>query len=300
MSHNLALNAGKAFADLSPELRHTLGLFDIQAKDWDVMRTSIREDGDGRAFMVPDSMPEAQAMKLRRYIVDRAETAVLEPDADARAMLRQGTRPGTAIGELARFIAQFKGFSVGFTRQVLGREVYGRGPEAFAAGSVRGLAKLITASTVMGYAAMTVKDALKGKSPRDPKDKNTYIKAFLQGGGAGIYGDFLFGEWNRFGQTPTESLAGPTIGTAAATARLWSRLIRGEADAGEALRLAQNNTPFLNLFYTRMALDYLILYDMQEAISPGTLRRMEQRTRKEYGQTFLVSPTQDRIKPFTD
>jgi hypothetical protein len=300
MSHNLALNAGKAFSDLSPDLQRTFALFDIGAKDWDAMRASVRKDEGGTEFMVPDSMPEAEAMKFRRYIVDRAETAVLEPDADARAMMRQGTRPGTVIGELARFIAQFKGFSVSYTRQILGREVYGRGPEAFAAGSVRGLAKLIVASTVMGYAAMTVKDMLKGKSPRDTKDPKTYLKAFVQGGGAGIYGDYLFGEWNRFGQSPLESLAGPTLSTGNDALRLWSRLRSGEADAGDALRLAQNNTPFLNLFYTRMALDYLILYDMQEAIAPGTLRRMEKRTRDEYGQTFLLSPVSDRAQPFTD
>jgi hypothetical protein len=64
-------------------------------------------------------------------------------------------------------------------------------------------------STVLGYAAMTAKDMLKGKTPRDPKDPNTIIKAFTQGGGAGIYGDFLFGEYNRFGQSPLETAAGP-------------------------------------------------------------------------------------------
>lgn len=300
MSHNLALNAGKAFADLPADLARTFSLFDIGAKDWDAMRGSLRTDEGGTAFMVPDSMPEAQADKMRRYIVDRAEQAVLEPDADTRAMLRQGTRPGTVIGELTRFIAQFKGFSVGFTRQVLGREVYGRGADTFADGSLRGLSKLIVASTVMGYAAMTVKDALKGKGPRDPNDPKTYLKAFTQGGGAGIYGDFLFGEFSRLGQSPAETLAGPTLGAGFDLVKLWSKAVRGEADFGDAMRLAQNNTPFLNLFYTRVALDYLILYDMQEAIAPGTLRRMERRAREQQGQTFLLSPTNDRLKPFTE
>jgi hypothetical protein len=77
-------------------------------------------------------------------------------------------------------------------------------------------------------------------------------------------------------------------------------MIRGEADAGDALRLAQNNTPYLNLFYTRIALDYLILYDVQEAIAPGTLRRMERRAKRDQRQTFLISPSQDRLRPFTD
>jgi hypothetical protein len=48
---------------------------------------------------------------------------------------RQGTRPGTVIGEMARFVAQFKGFPAAYARQVLGREIYGRGPQAFGDGA---------------------------------------------------------------------------------------------------------------------------------------------------------------------
>jgi hypothetical protein len=140
---------------------------------------------------------------------------------------------------------------------------------------------------------------LKGRAPRDPTDPKTWAKAMQQGGGAGIYGDFLFGEFNRFGQSPTETLAGPAIGTAADAARLWAKGVRGEADFGDALRLVQNNTPFLNLFYTRIALDYLILHDVQEYISPGTLARMERRAQREQGQTMLYRPSQDRMRPIT-
>jgi hypothetical protein len=300
MAHSLALNSGKQFGELAPELKRTLSLFDIGERDWKHMRGKVRTDEGGTAFMVPDEMNAEQAQKFSRYIVDRAETAVLEPDADVRAMLRQGTRPGTLSGEFMRFIAQFKGFGVGFTRQVLGREVYGRGDQAFGAGSVYGLAKLITASTVAGYAAMTAKDMLRGKTPRDINDPKTYLKAFTQGGGAGIYGDFLFGEFNRMGQSPAESLAGPTLGVGIDTLRLWSKGIRGDADFGDALRLGLSNTPALNLFYARPALDYLILYDMQEWVAPGTLRRMEQRAKNDYGQTFLLSPANDRLRPITE
>lgn len=300
MSHHLALQASKVFDNLPAELKHTLELFNVSAKDWDHMRAKgVKTDSTGTAFLVPDNLDEAQAQQLRQYITDRAETAVLEPDADARAMMKQGTRPGTVVGELMRFVGQFKGFTTSFTRQVLGREVYGRGKDAFAEGSIRGLSQLIVASTILGYGAMSIKDLIKGKTPRDPMDPKTIAKAFTQGGGAGIYGDFLFGEYNRFGGTPLETLAGPTLGTAADATRLWAKMIRGEADGGDAMRLALNNTPYMNLFYTRMALDYLILYDMQEAFSPGTLRRMERRTERETGQTMFISPARDRMQPIT-
>lgn len=301
MSHHLALQATRSFDELAPDLQRTLGLFGIDHQDWNKMRADgVRTAEDGRAYLTPDNLEAAQADKLRRYIVDRAETAVLAPDADSRAMLRQGTRPGTVVGELARFIAQFKGFPVAFSRQVVGREIFGRGAEKFADGSVAGLARLIVTSTLLGYGAMSAKDMLKGRSPRDPADPKTWVKAMQQGGGAGIYGDFLFGEFNRFGQSPTETLAGPAIGTAADAARLWAKGVRGEADFGDALRLLQNNTPFLNLFYTRIALDYLILHDVQEYFAPGTLARMERRAVQDQGQTLLYRPSQDRLKPVTN
>ena len=41
---------------------------------------------------------------------------------------------------------------------------------------------------------MTIKDLLKGRSPRDPTKLKSVMAAFLQGGGLGIYGDVLFNE----------------------------------------------------------------------------------------------------------
>jgi len=300
MSSHLASQAGKSFDKLPAELSHALGLFNITAKDWNAIRAKgLRTDDTGTAFITPENLDPEQASKLRQYYVDRAEQAVLEPDADARAMLRQGTRPGTVVGEAARLIAQFKGFPVSYSRQILGREIYGRGADKFAEGSIKGLSQLIVATTVLGYAASAAKDMAKGKTPRDPTQWQTVLKSMTQGGGAGIYGDFLFGEYSRMGQSPTETVAGPVIGTAGDLVKTWSKMWRGDADGGDALRLALNNTPFLNLFYSRIVLDYLILYDIQEAVSPGTLRRMERRAEKENGQTFLAPPSQDRATPIT-
>jgi hypothetical protein len=102
------------------------------------------------------------------------------------------------------------------------------------------------------------------------------------------------------GQTPLETLAGPVFGEGAGLVRLWSKGVRGEADFGDLLRQAQNNTPFINLFYTRVALDYLILWDLQEAMAPGTLKRVEKAAQRDFGQTFFLSPVNDRARPLTD
>lgn len=297
MLHTLAGHRGTAFADLPERLQKTLNLYDINAADWDVMRNSgVVRAVDGRDYLTRAGLPQDVGDKLSRYVSDRAYTAVLEPDADARAMMRRGTRPGTVLGELARFIGQFKSYGVGFTRQVVGREIYGYGEQAFEQGSVAGLAQLMVASTLLGYASMTVKDMLKGKKPRDPETPGQYAAtiqaAMLQGGGFGIYGDYLFGQYSRFGGTPLESAAGPTLGTAADVVKLFHKIKDGDDAGAAAFRLALNNTPFLNLFYARPVLDYAFLYQVQEAINPGSIGRMEGRLKRDSGQEFILPPSE--------
>ena len=55
---------------------------------------------------------------------------------------------------------------------------------------------------------------------------------------------------------------------------------------------AQGNTPFVNLFYTKPALDYLVFYQLQEMVNPGYLRRMERNVKRDQGQEFFLPPSQ--------
>ncbi|MCB1991960.1 MAG: hypothetical protein KDG49_10920, partial [Geminicoccaceae bacterium] len=51
---------------------------------------------------------------------------------------------------------------------------------------------------------------------------------------------------------------------------------------------ALGNTPFLNLFYVRPALDFLILNSLRESVSPGFLKRQAKRAREEFGQSYIL------------
>ena len=57
------------------------------------------------------------------------------------------------------------------------------------------------------------------------------------------------------------------------------------------MRLGAHNIPLVNLWYTRLALDYLVLWRLQEAVSPGYLARYESRVRNQEGGDFIVAPT---------
>ena len=250
---------------------------------------------------------------LRSYITDRASYAVIEPDARTRAIMRRGTQPGTVAGELLRFVGQFKAFPVAVLQKSIGRELYGRGykPSAYGAGVGRellqsmrsgngeklGVAQLMLWTTLFGYGAMALKDIVKGREPRPADDPKTWVAAMLQGGALGLYGDFLFGEANRFGGGLTQSLSGPTLGLIDGGYDLFARMRDGDDAAAASFRFAIQNTPFANLFYTRTAMDYLFLHSVQEALNPGALRRMERRIEKENAQQFLLRPSQTYQDP---
>jgi hypothetical protein len=57
-----------------------------------------------------------------------------------------------------------------------------------------------------------------------------------------------------------------------------------------AIRVAKGFVPLQNLWYTRLILDHLIVHNLQEWASPGYLRRMEERSRRNFGQGFWWKP----------
>jgi hypothetical protein len=339
MAHYLAMNQGKAWGNLSPDLQRVLGLFGMDGPRWEVVRASVAKEVDGRGYVTPegimnvrnelvdpliadklaqiakrDTTPEAKAKaadkarkdmrneiadQVRSYYNDRAEYALLTPDQRTRAFMRQGTQPGTVEGELLRFIGQFKSFAAAIMQKTMGRDIYGRGSDTFGQalrngnGEMYAVARTILMATTFGYVAMVAKDLAKGRTPREPDNPKTWAAALVQGGGLGIYGDFLFGEMkNRHGGGLITTMAGPVAGNIQDVADLFGRVKAGDDAAAAAFRTAISNVPFANLFYTRIVLDYLILWDIQEALSPGAMRRMEARIEKENAQTFLIRPSE--------
>lgn len=325
MAHRLAGSKGKAWGALDSELQRALGLYGLDEGKWDIIRSAESKLADGRDYLTPDQVSELAdaafepylsergieptparvrdlrqetASQLRQYFSDRVQSAVIEPDARTRATMRQGTRPGTPEGELLRFIGQFKSFPIAYLQRVVQREIYGRGADSMGQalrnghGEMQALGQMMLWTTLFGYGAMAVKDLIKGRTPRPPDDPKTWIAAASQGGGLGIYGDFLFGHANRLGGGAIGSAAGPVAGAAEDVVDLWQRIRDGDDVAATAFRDVLNHTPFLNLFYTRAALDYLFLYRIQEALNPGSIRRMERRVENENHQTFLVRPSE--------
>lgn len=293
LSAHLGRWADQPLPVLPERLRNVLRQQDITPALWDSMRRTGVRVIDGRRYLVPEQVADRDAqLALRRYFADEVGFAVLEADAAAQRFTTAGLSRGTLAGEAIRFVMQFKAYPTAFTQRVLGRALRG-GEDGGTAGAAH-IGALIAGLAVAGYAAMTAKDAIRGYGPRDPADTSTIAAALLQGGGAGIYGDFLFGEASRSGNSALESAAGPLLSDAARWLNLMAKAREGEAKAGEALTTALGTVPGANIFWLRPALDYLVLNAAREALSPGYLARQDQRRRKQFGQEPLLAPS-DRM-----
>ena len=309
LMNNLAERAGQSFDQLAPRLQTTLKRYGIEADEWDAIRAIPSKAPDGHKYIFAGDAPTPELRtKLSTYLRDQANEGMNEETAGLRDMLLGTTRPGTLSGELWRSAVQFKQFPVSFFVRSFLREVGRDGVD------VSGMAKLIAATTAIGYLSASLKDIARGKEPIGPwgdHDAGDYTKAVLRamqtGGGLGFYGDVLFGDAGRDGKGALPGMLGPAFGMANdVAAALYFKpkeaAIEGKLDAGrvasDALAAAKNNAPFINLFYTRAALDYGVLYSLQETLNPGYLRRFEQNVKKQGGQNFLLSPAQDHLPVF--
>ncbi|TGT35685.1 hypothetical protein [Mesorhizobium sp. M8A.F.Ca.ET.165.01.1.1] len=109
---------------------------------------------------------------------------------------------------------------------------------------------------------------------------------------------------NRFHAGLLETAAGPGIGAIADLADLMLKARDAGLSEDEKFRFSElfnwstQNTPMVNLFYVRPALDYLFLSSMREVASPGAYQRQERQRRKQYGQQTIFPKPLDPFGGF--
>lgn len=261
----------------------------------------IRKAADGDTSVTDPA--EARLLDRKRnelrglvmgMITDETQSSILEPDVKTRALMTQGSRPGTLLGEFLRFASQFRSFPFVYMQRILGGERWKRADLA-AEGryDVGGAVGFGIAMMTFGYLASVLKDMSRGRGPKDPARLETWFAAAMQSGGLGILGDFFFSAASRTGGSVAGALAGPALGDLEKPVNAVRYALRGNfGDAGEELlRMGMDTAPMVNLWYTREALNWLVFYHLREMVSPGTLARSERRLKKEYGQDMYFRPS---------
>ena len=266
----------------------------------------------------------------RNMMGELADRATAAPSFANQAMMGLGkVDANTWQGELLRSALQLKGYSFNYIRNHLGRELYGYSqskmsfPEAMATmikgstpGGVSaraGLVKLIASGVAFSYMSNTLHDVASGKTVEDPVGdhwKDAMGRAFARQS-LGLYSDFAISLLSTEGFQQNQSLydkvgsmMGPEMGFASdITTNLKSlekHVVEGSSGADESdnyYKDAQRtfgtlyrNTPGTSLFWAKWALDYSVLNNISEELNPGFQQRLQDRSIKNRGQSYLLGP----------
>ncbi|MBP2290713.1 hypothetical protein [Azospirillum rugosum] len=298
MMGHVADNAARPLADVDAPLRKMLERYGISAADWDVIRAAPLVDADGARFFDPANVSDrALGDKLMEAIIQERAFAVLEPDARVRQLTSGGLPRGTFWGEVARSFWLFKSFSVTMATTHLARTFIDVN-----ASKVAGFAAMSTLLTVAGAMSIQARQLLTGKDPRRMDDPKFWGAAYMQAGGAGIFGDFFAAGADRNMKGFTVTMAGPVAGVVDDAVRLampdYRTLMDGKPShfGAEVARFIRGNLPGSNLWYSRLVTDRAIMDNVQALLDPGyrdSFSRMEERARRDYGQRFWWRPGHD-------
>lgn len=301
-------NVASPFAELPARLRSMLERYGLDSGDWDGMR--LGADGtprEGLDYLTPMGVWEARRAagltdtlheRYLEMILQEGEYAVPTGTLEAQARSYGRLRRGVVVDELRRSAMQYKMFGLTVALLQSQRIV----AETLMRGVVTGAqiaAGLVIGTTLLGALSIQLKELSRGKDLRPMTEAKFWLAAFLQGGGAGIFGDFLFAEQNRFGGGLAETVAGPTVGNVAQALRLTAgnlqRGVKGEkANVGrEAVQFLGRNTPFSSLWYLRLGYERVLLDQLQELADPdakAAWRRRVQMQKRDYGNDFYWMP----------
>ena len=304
LSSHLADNMNANWKDMDIGIKGGLLRHGITESKWDIIKQSKTMLAKGREYITPDAIrnlpdeafpgtmskdklrkfKENLEDNLRAFFTTEVGYGVVTPGARESAKFG-GARAGTPIGEALKALLQFKMFPL-----TIGTRLFPRLREQ----GVPGVVHFIIAMSVFGYASVTLKDLAKGKGLRDPRKTQTMIDAFLAGGAVSMYGDFILKDYNRYGGGLLQTIGGPTFGLTEDLLKMVSFAREGNLDAAsdKFIRTVAQRTPFVNLFYTKAALDYILLYGIQESLNPGYLERTQRKMKEEYGQEYLMRPSE--------
>ncbi|RLC46529.1 MAG: hypothetical protein DRH57_05925, partial [Candidatus Cloacimonadota bacterium] len=176
------------------KLKNQMKAYGITQKDWETMRA---QKGD---FLDVTKLPDELNQKMRKYISEEAQYAVLEPGAANQAYMSLGTNAGTIGGEVVRSATQFKSFLLAGVLTHLSR-VLKLDTNLEKAEYALNMA---TAGVVIGMFVTALKDVKNGDDPmsRDYSSPQGYMSALEQSGMLGPIGNLL--KDNNFGDNPLD------------------------------------------------------------------------------------------------
>jgi len=293
----LADQAGKSFSDLAKSRSSSDKMFfdtlvrnGVTADEWNTARSTKLHSQDGASFLrVNDIADRADLNKMARrrlstkmmnMILREGDRAVPVPTLRSRTLVVGRTERGTFAGEAMRAVGMFRSFPVA----IIMNNLVTYATLSNKASRARFTADFIISSTVVGGMLYQAKQIVSGRDPRDMGDLKFWQAAILQGGGLGIFGDFLFADYSRFGRSPSTEAVGPVGGFADDIVKLAKNI--GEDRFGsDLINFLWKNAPGNRIWYLRLLAEREIINRLEEMANPDITRRWQNNARRHERET---------------
>ena len=283
----------KNFNNLDPRFAKLMKEYGITDKDWNKLKEigtfnekDFRIDGNASNNYISGDWirqqkgPETIARKLDRFFINESKFGVPEATGKERALMYGNFNRGTLPDAATHLFWEFRTHTMSIVMNT-----YPRTMEL----GLPGVVHLLPA-VGLGYASLAAKNMLKGKEPPAYDDPAVLTDALVQSGFAGMFGDFLAGEYGRYYHKWDEAVLGAGYSSFKDYGELFVGLTTGNKDAEDVWKNLRYNIPYANLFYTEAALNYGLHYGVMETFSPGYLDTLESRARQR-DEAFMLEPT---------
>lgn len=301
-------------AELAPRLKELeikakkmenirLALDQVQATGDIVLKNAQKELEGADKFAAREAGTEAfrkaqkVADKLDDWIYTMRQQSTNEPNLRSKSITTgafltndpSSAKKGTMIRALASSVFMFKSFGITnlFTHIIPAMKSAAEGARGVARGNFGDIAKMEHAAlaavttTLLGALAIQGKELSKGRETRSMKDPAFWKAAAMQGGGFGLFGDFMFSGTSRFGRDPLIEAMGPVAGLGSDV----YKMVKGEYDQAvdltlegkptkdvnllrDLFKLVKRNVPAVNLWYSRLIVERLFMDQIEKMIDP--------------------------------
>jgi hypothetical protein len=297
----------KSFSELP--FKHVMERYGITSRDWDVVRKlpPSSPNGGDATFMRPldimdSNLIDKDQLYQKFFSFVHAESRYMVPASTVEASvgLKGVTRPDTMAGLMLHSFAMYKNYPMTFAMQ-FGRLALSR-QDMSSMSKTTWLGALAAGMTLVGATGVQLKELKSGRTPMPMDNLKFWGKAFMSGGAAGIWGDFLFSGTNEYGRDLRTQAGGPIVGLGADIVNLtvgsaFNWVNEGDPFdanlAGRSLEFAKRNIPGSKTWYAQLVLEREMWDRLQEMVDPKAhqkFRRKMQKQKELYGNAYWWQP----------
>jgi hypothetical protein len=270
------------YKELPDLLKKSMDKFGLGENEYNaIMRgkpTMMEED---LGYLLPEGMDKADkkiAFKYEMWLAELSQQSSNESRLFTQAVMNGGQEFGTGGRAMLGSTLMFKSFMVTQTINHIAPIIR----RASATGKIGELSSYFVALTLMGALTLELKSLTGGFTAEDPTDGAFWVRAALQGGAIGLFGDLIQNDVSLYGKDFGDLLSGAPVGIATdigAIVALSAKAAVGQKNASKNLRtkLAQVTTRYAaptNVWYADLILNRVIMDSIERAIDPNFDRRM--------------------------